>query len=870
MRLHSILHRALLRLYPASFRAEYGDELSRIFAQRRRDASGVFDLLWLWPLEVADVVGNAAAVHWDLLRQDVRYGLRALRRAPGFALSVVLVVGIGVGATTSAFTIADHVLVRPLPFHEPDRLVKLWESPPGYSQMELSPPNYLDWKERARSFEGMAAYSPFSTNLVGQGEPRRLEGVVTSSELLEVLGVSPALGRSFAPEDDDVGAARTVILGFALWQDAFGGDAGVVGRTVLLDGEPHTVLGVMPRGFRFPSREVEYWSALRLDGDTSENASDRDNNWFNVVARLAPGVSLEAAREEMQAIAAQLEREHPVENASTGANVVALQDEVSAQSRLLLLVLAAAAACVLLLACTNLAGVLLARALQRRSELAVRAALGGGRERLVRQLLTESLMLAGAGGAVGVAIAGWAIPSLHRLVPQALPVAELPAIDARVLGLAALVTIATGLGFGVLPAVRAARGSVQGALRDGSRGGVGGRRERLRAALVAFQVGASVALLMTSGLLLRALVRVQSTDPGFETERIVGLRTWLPSPKYDATASRVQFYDRVIEEVRALPGVVEAGYVSFLPMVMGGGIWPVTIEGRPVDAEAPERAALRFATTGYFDAIGIPLLLGRGPQPSDGAESPRAAVVSESFARRYWPDADPIGRRFDLAFQERTVVGVVGDVRTRGLERVAEPQVYLPPAQVPDGGLPFYAPKDLVVRASTDPMALVPAIREIVRAVDPEQPVSDIRPLEDLLAENTAPRRLQASVLGAFAAIALLLATLGLHGLLSLAVSQRRQEIGVRVALGARRADVLAMVAREGALLVLTGMVLGVAGGLVAGRSMRALLAGVATADAAALASSIAIALVISLAGSLLPALRATRVDAAVTIREGS
>jgi predicted permease len=867
MRVQSALHRVLLLLYPTSFRAAYGEELASDFERRRRIAGGPLAVLGLWLGEIFDVVRHASAAHWDLLRQDLGFSLRTLRRSPGFTATVILVVAVGVGATTAAFTLADHVLVRPLPFPEPERLVKLWESPPGYAYMELSPPNYHDWKERARSFESMAAFSPFSANLVGQGEPRRLEGAIATAELMEVLGVSPFLGRSFAPEDDDAGAPGTILLAFPLWRDAFGGDVGVLGRTILLDGEPHTVIGVMPRGFRFPSRDVEYWATLRpRDGDSSD---DRDNNWYNVVARLAPGVSVEQAREEMSAIAAQLEREYPVENASTGATVVLLADEVSAQSRQLLVVLVAAAGCMLLLACTNLAGMLLARALQRRPELAVRSALGGGRERLVRQLLTESLLLAGAGGAVGIAMASWAMPALHRLVPSGLPIAELPAIDARVLVLAALATLATGLGFGVLPAVRASRAGGVSVLAEGPRGGVGGRRERLRAVLVAFQVAASVALLMVSGLLVRALARVQATDPGFRAEQVLAVRTWLPMPKYEATARRVQFYDGVVDEVRALPGVVEAGYVSFLPIVMGGGLWSVAVEGRPGDPSAPDRAALRFATPGYFDAIGIALVAGRGIEAADVLEAPAVAVVSESFARRYWPEGDPIGNRFEIAFAERTIVGVARDVRMRGLERVAEPQVYLPAAQVPDGSLVFYAPKDLVVRASGDPLALLPAVRGIVQRADPEQPVSEVRLLADLLAENTAPRRVQVRVLGAFAAIAVLLAALGLHGLLSLAVSQRKQEIGVRIALGARRSNVLALVARQSVFLVAVGTAIGVGAGLLAGRSMQSLLAGVAATDATALGAAIAFALAISLAGSLLPALRATRVDPTRALREG-
>ena len=859
-------HRLLLRLYPSAFRAEYGDELRYDFQRRRDRCSGPLEVATLWVGEAVDVLVHAVGAHLDLLRQDLRYALRTLRRAPGFALTVVLVVGIGVGATTAAFTLADHVLVRPLPFAEPGRLVKLWKSPPGYARMELSPSNYREWRERARSFETIAAFTDVSANLVGSGEPRRIEGAWVTSELLPLLGATPLLGRTFVAEDDRAGAPGTVLLGHGLWLDAFGGDAGVLGRKVLLDGEPFTVVGVMPRGFRFPTRETEYWAPFRFRPEAFEYPND---NYLDVVARLLPGVSLEAAQADMSDIASQLEREHPVDYASTGATVHFLRDEVSRQSRLLLVVLAAAAGCMLLLACTNLGGMLLARGLERRPELAVRASLGSGRERLVRQLLTESFLLAFFGGLVGVGLAIAALPTLARLVPRVLPVAGVPEMDGRVLALALLVTVLTGLGFGILPALRAGGSPDLATLRAGTRGG-GARRERLRAALVTVQVATSVALLLVSALLLRALVRVQATDPGFRAESVLSVRTWLPMPKYELTTRREQLYARVLSEVKALPGVRAAGYVSFVPMVMGGGIFPVVIEGRPADPSAPEVAALRVVTPGYFEAMDIPLLEGRDTGPSDTLETAAVAVVSDSFVRRHWPGQDPLGRRFDFGFRERTVVGVVGDVRMRGLERPAEPQVYLASAQMQDSMLAYYyAPKDLVIRAEKDPLALLAAVREIVGAADPEQPISDVRLLADVLAENTAPRRVQVRVLAAFAGIALLLAALGLHGLLSFAVSQRKQEIGVRVALGARRSSVVAMVVRQSAMFALAGVVVGVGAGIAAGRSMSALLAGGAPVDLVAIGLAVGLAVSISLVGSLLPALRAARVDPTIAIREG-
>ena len=543
-----------------------------------------------------------------------------------------------------------------------------------------------------------------------------------------------------------------------------------------------------------------------------------------------------------------------------------LRDEVSNQSRLLLTVLFAAAACVLLIACTNLANLLLVRALARQKELAVRASLGAGRERLVRQLLTESLTLAALGGVCGVLAAKIALPLLMRLVPQGLPIAE-PAIDLRVLLFAVLLTVLTGLGFGIVPALRACGGSGAAALREGSRSGVGGRKERLRAALVILEVTASVVLLVAGGLLIRALWTIQAVDPGFRAEGVLTLRTSLPMPKYEQTARREQFYTRVLSDVRALPGVESASYISFLPMTLRGGIWPVSVNGEVLTRSENRTASLRYVEPDFFQTLEIPIRMGRDVNETDTRESLYVAVVSESFVRRYWPGENPLGQRFQFAFKERTVVGVVGDVRVRGLERESEPQVYLPDQQVEDRWLTWYAPKDLVVRSASAPEALLPAVRRILQDADPEQPISDVRTLADVVAADTAPRQAQVRVLGAFAALAFLLAAIGIHGLLSFTVSQRTQEIGVRMALGAQRFNILAMILRESFALAAAGVACGVAGGYAAGRAMEALLAGVPPADTTIFCAAVALSLGMTMLGSLIPSLRAVRVDPASVIR---
>jgi putative ABC transport system permease protein len=856
------LYEALLHLYPASFRGEYGAEMCAIFAQRRRDTSGAA-VIALWVDVIWEIVFNSIAAHSDVLRQDVRYTARALARTPGFAITAILVAALGIGANTAAFTVTDFVLIRPLPFPQPERLVALWERLPGYTEMELSPATYRDWKTMNGSFEAMGGYTNFPVNLVGQGEPERIYSALVTANLFSTLGTQPAIGRGFTAADEHKGAPGTVLLGYGLWKAQFGGDSSVLGRKLILDDAAYVVIGVMPRDFHFPNREVEIWTPFQFGAGDFE---DRNNNYVNCVARLKNGVSVEQARAEMSVIATRLERQYPKENAKHGATVNRLRDELSNQSRLLLIALCGAAGCVLLIACANMANLLLARGLVRQKELAVRTALGAGRERLVRQLITESLVLAIPGGALGVLLAVTAVPLLARLVPNSLPVAQTPSVDWRMLIFAGVLTSVTGVAFGVFPALRASRNPDLSGLREGSRAG-GGRKERIRSMLVIAELVASVVLLVSSGLLMRALWKVQATDPGFRADGVLTLRTALPMPKYEKAVVREAFYTRVLSEIRQLPGVSRAAYISFLPMVMGGGIFPVSTNGELLSRDESQTASMRFVTPGFFSVLSIPLRLGRDVSESDTINTPFVAVVSQSFVRRYWPNASPLGRHFYFAAHDRMVVGVVGDVRVRGLERISEPQVYLPHNQLLDDTFDVYAPKDLVVRSDAPPATLVPAIRHIIQSADRQQPISDVRTMGDIVETQTASRSIQLRVLGAFAALALLLAGIGIHGLLSFTVSQRSQEIGVRLALGACPRDILLMVLRQGAGLAVIGVALGAVLAYVAGRAMQGLLAGVTPADTPTFLAVIGLTLAMTLIGSLLPALRATRVDPITAIR---
>ena len=857
-------YRLLLHLYPSSFRAEYGDEMSAIFALELDRNRGIAARCGLWTATLAEVLFNAAALHYEVARRDLYYSGRSLLRSPAFALTAVLLVTIGVGANVAVFTLANFVLVRPLPFPDPERLTRVWEKHPGYSHMELSPASYRDVKAASTSFAALAAYDEFnSMNLVGQGEPRRIEGAQVTANLFPTLQRPALIGRYFNQKDDQAEASGTVVLSYALWQTQFGGDRSVLGKSLSLDNQPYTVIGVMPSDFRFPTRETQFWTTYRFKEDDYQ---DRNNNYLVGIGRLKPGVSLAQARIELLLIAARLRQQYPKENEAVDLSVFALRDELSAQSRLLLLGLCGAGICVLVIACANLANLLLARSLARQRELSIRLSLGANRRNLLRQLLSESLLLGLAGGASATAVAIAALPLLSRLVPNELPMESVPPVDLQTLLLALGLTLITVIGFGVAPALRACRDAGSSSLRVGVRAG-GTGSHRARSALVIVEVMASVVLLVSSGLLIRALWKVQSTEPGFRTKGILAVRTELPSPKYEKTLVREQFYSKVLEDVRRQPGVTNAAYITALPMTWGGGIWPVIVNGHSQIRSEGNVASMRFVTPGLFSTMGIPFQSGRDVSETDTADRPYVAVVSESLARRYWPNQQPIGQHFTFAFHDREVIGVVGDIRVRGLERSSEPQVYLSYKQVPDGWFSNYAPKDLVIHSSQSPDHLVPAIRQILQTADSEQPISNVRTMDEVVAGETESRTVQMRVLVVFTGIAILLAGLGIYGLLSFTVSLRQQEFGIRMALGAGQGDIFKMVLGQGIVLAVAGLLPGLALAYIAARLLQSLLAGVRPADALTFSAAAGLCLITALLGTLIPAIRAVRADPAAVMR---
>jgi putative ABC transport system permease protein len=809
------------------------------------------------------------ANYLENLLKDVRYGFRMLRKSPSFTFFAVAVLALGIAANSAIFSIADAILVRPLPYRDANRLVMIWEdsSAYGFPKDTPAPGNFSDWKSRNQVFEDVAAISDGSFNLTGSGNPENLIGKWATANLFSVLGVSPALGRDFRPEDDVPGAPAVALLSHGLWLRRFGGDPRIVGKEILLNNEKCTVIGVMKRGAQFPDRETDLWVPSRF---TTAQLANRRNHFLQVVARLKPRVSLGTANANLATIASQLEKENPDSNAKVGAFAVPLREELAGDVRPAIFMLLGAVCFVLLIACANVANLLLSRATGRRREMAMRIALGATRARVIQQMLTESILLSIFAGVAGLLFSIWGTKFLATLIPTGIAPMTGTGVDGRVLLFTLAISLATGIVFGIIPASRVSQFQLAHSLKQGGgRSGVGSGGHRLRDALVISEVALAIVLLTGAALMIRSLENLYHLDPGFRADHVLVMRTPLPRQKYEAFAARAAFYEQVLERVEGLPGVVAAGYTTWVPLTNAGGATGITIEGKPEPAPADVLVPnIRIISRDYTRALQMKLMEGRLFESRDAAGTLPVALINQTMARNYWTGEDPAGKRFKVGgYSEKspwlTVIGVVGDVHQAGLAVPARAEMYLPYQQEDLG----FEPEYLAVRTAGDPMALGEIVRQQIWAVDKEQPVAGMMPLEDLVDENLASRKMQASLLSGFAGLALLLVTLGIYAVLSFAVTQRTQEIGVRVALGAQPGDVLRMIFSQGFRLFLMGAALGLAAAFVLSRALVHLLFGVSAYDPVSFAGVTILLAAVALLACYVPARRATRVDPLIALR---
>ena len=807
----------------------------------------------------ANIIGDLA--------QDLHYGLRMLVKNPSFTIVAVLALALGIGANSAIFSVVNTVLLRPLPYKNPGRLVMLWEEAThlGFPKNTPSPANFIDWRAQNTVFEAMAAMVERSFNLTGVGEPERFDGRRVSANLFDLLGVQPQLGRAFRAEEDKPGS-RVVILSNGLWQHRFGGDPRVIGQAVSLNGESYTVIGVMPGSFQFPTRRDQLWVPLAFD---AKEAASRGNHFLEVIARMKPGVTLQQAQAEMSTIAARLAQQYPEENLRVGSVVTALQEQVVGDIKPALLVLLGAVGFVLLIACANVANLLLARAAARQKEIALRLALGAGRSRLTRQFLTESVLLAVTGGAVGLLLSIAGLRVLKTFIPDTISQAQAISIDAKVLVFTGLVALVTGIIFGLAPAMQVSHLDINDTLKEGGRDAAGGTRgNRIRALLVIGEIAVSFVLLMGAGLLINSFMHLRNLHPGFRANHLLTMKIPLSEVKYPDKERRSPFYAEVLRRVQALPGVQSAAVAGNLPLTYDGDSMPIGIEGRtdPPPDQRPD-VILRVVGPGYFSTMGIPLVRGRDFREQDKADSARVVIVSEKTARHFWPGENPIGKRLKPGSTNRNIpwieiIGVVKDVRQNDFVSEPKMQMYIPYQQ-----LNSFAPNALVVRTNVEPLSLTGAVRNAIWAVDKDQPVSNLRSMDEIVSEAVARQRFSMLLLGIFAALAMVLAAVGIYGVMSYSIAQRTREIGLRIALGAQKSDVLKMILRQGLRFVAAGLAIGLAASFVLTRVMASLLFGISATDPATFVSISLMLIAVALLASYIPAVRAMKIDPMLALR---
>jgi putative ABC transport system permease protein len=798
----------------------------------------------------------------ETLLKDIRYGVRTLLKTPGFTAAAVIALALGIGANTAIFSVVNAVLLRPLPFQQSDQLVMVWEKRAqlGRERNVVSPPDFNDWRAQNQVFEDMAAFSGQGFNLGAGTEPERIQGAGVSPSLFSILRVQPRLGRAFQADEDRPNSNPVVIIGSALWQRSFASDPEIVGKTIKLDEKAYTVVGVMPADFVFPDRRAEIWVPLTL---SPEDANNRGGHNLRVVARLKPGVTLQQARTEMDSITAQLEQQYKV-NTGHRANVFSLYDEVVAGARPALLVLLGAVAFVLLIACANVANLLFARSSARQKEMAIRTALGARRSRIIRQLLTESVILAITGGIVGVLLALWGLDLLLAIGGNSIPRVKEIKLDSWVLGFSILISLATGLLFGLVPALQASKPDLNETLKEGGRSASGSiRHNRTRSFFVIAEVAICLVLLIGAGLMLRSFARVVSVSPGFNPDNLLSMNLALSGSRYGGAEQVASFYQRALERLSSLPGVQSAAATSGLPMAGGFGSRYFGIEGRPPQpAGQGFNANVNLTTPGYFQTMNIPLIQGRDFDQRDVMKAPEVVIINQDMVRRYWPDEDPIGKRLAVGNGPwRTVVGVVGDVKQAGLDIETRPEMFWPYYQLP---LSF---STFVVRTSGDPEAMTSGVRRAMQDIDEALPLYDIKPVNEVISESVAPRRFNMLLLSIFAGLALVLAAVGLYGVISYSVSQRTHEIGIRMALGASHKSVLRLVVGQGMILALIGVGIGVIASFFLTKFMATLLFGVSATDPLTFVGISVLLTGVSIVASFIPARRAMKVDPMVALR---
>ena len=794
---------------------------------------------------------------------DLRYALRQLIKAPSFTVVAILTLALGIGACTAIFSVVNTVLLRPLDCPDPDRIVAIRETQvPKFPEFSVSPPNFLDWQKQTKSYEYLAAYSGAGMNLTGEGEPQRLTGMKVTAHYFDVFGVKPLLGRMLLPEEDAPGKNQVVVLSYPFWQRVFGGARDAVGRTIQINGEPYTVVGVA-QYFGLASK-VDVWTPMAFKPEETAN-DNRGAHYIVVAGRLKSGVTIEQARAELDVLATQLAQQYPDSNKGWGIFMMPMQDYMVRDVKPVLYILLGAVGCVLLIACANIANLLLARATARHREISIRVALGAGRGRLIRQLLTESVVLAICGGIAGIILARWGLAALLALAPATLPRISEIQLDKGVLIFSLALSVLTGLIFGIAPAWLAARADVHEALKQGARGSTeGGARGRLRSALVVIEVVFALMLLGGAGLLARSFLQLANVDPGFNPDNATLLRLSLPQKKYALPEQQNAFADALLERVKVLPGVQAAGVTHSMPLV-SDYVLGFNIEGRPAIAPSDLPSTNYYAVTpDYFKAMGIRLIRGRIFTPQDDAKAPRVAIINETMARQHFANEDPIGKRINITNGPdtwREIVGIVGDIKQYGVDKATSAQSYEPFAQVP------FTTVHLVVRTNGSPAALLGALRPTVYAVDKDQPIGIIRPLEEIMADSIARQRFAMTLLSVFSAVALVIAAVGIYGVMAYNVVQRTGEFGIRMALGAQQRDVMRLVLTQGGKLIGLGLLIGLAATLAASRAMGSMLFNTSAYDPLTLGTITILLAAVALIACFFPANRATKVNPIEALR---